>query len=114
PIKPDEKLRLAHAHDLLGAGDWPQWQAYCFQSERVQPFKQIFRELYLVTEQEKSDASISRRYAGHQVNPKQAMALFGSRAWSTQDGVSKTFFDAGLTAYVTFRSGAFTPLEMEG
>jgi hypothetical protein len=114
PIKPAEKLRLAHAHDLLAGGDWPKWQAYCFQIERVQPFKQIFRELYLVTEQEKSDASISRRYAGHQVNPKQAMALFGSRAWSTQDGVSKTFFDVGLTAYVTFRSGVFTPLEMEG
>jgi hypothetical protein len=114
PIKPDEKLRLAHPHDLVSAGDWPQWQHYCFQIERVQPFKQLFRELYLVTEQEKSDGTVSRRYAGHQVNPKQAMALFGSRAWGTQDGVSKTFFDAGLTAYVTFRSAAFTPLEMEG
>ena len=46
------------------------------ESERVQPFKQVFRELYVVTDQEKADGAVSHRYAGHQVNPKQAMALF--------------------------------------
>jgi hypothetical protein len=114
PIKDDEKLRLAHAHDLLTGGDWPAWQRECFASERVQPFKQVFRELYVVTEQEKKDGGVSHRYAGHQVNPSQAMALFGSRGWATRDGVAKTFHDIGLTAVVSFRSGAWTPLEMEG
>ena len=114
PIKPDEKLRIAHPHDLLAGGQWHLWQKNLFQAERVQPFKQVFRELYVLTEQEKADGTVSRRYAGHQVNPKQAMALFGSRGWGTQDGVRKLFHDLGLVAEVSFRSGAWTPLELEG
>jgi hypothetical protein len=42
------------------------------------------------------------------------MALFGSRGWGTQDGVRKIFHDLGLVAEVSFRSGAWTPLELEG
>jgi hypothetical protein len=114
PIKKDEVLRIAHAHDLLTAGDWPEWQRHCFQVERVQPFKQVFREMYVVTGQEKSDGGISHRYAGQQVNPSQAMALLASRGWGTRDGVAKTFYDVGLTAAVSFRYGGGTPLEVEG
>jgi HEAT repeat protein len=114
PIKPGEQLRLAHPHDLLSGGEWHLWQKHLFASERVQPFKQVFRELYIVTEQEKADGNVSHRYAGHQVNPKQAMALFGSRGWGTQDEVRKIFHDLGLVAEVSFRSGAWTPLELEG
>jgi HEAT repeat protein len=114
PIKPDEKLRIAHPHDLLAGGQWHLWQKHLFQAERVQPLKQVFRELYVLTEQEKADGTVSRRYAGHQVNPRQAMALFGARGWGTQDGVRKIFHDLGLVAQVLFRSGAWTPLELEG
>jgi hypothetical protein len=114
PIKADEKLRIAHPYDLMRGGTWHLWQRHCFASERVQPFKQVFRELYVVTAQEKKDGTVSLRYAGQQVNPSQATALFGSRNWSTQEGVSKTFFNAGLTASVSFRDGRFTPLEVEG
>ena len=114
PIKPDEQLRIAHPHDLLAGGEWHLWQKHLFEMERVQPFKQVFRELYVLTEQEKSDGNVSHRYAGHQVNPKQAMALFGVRGWGTQDGVRKIFHDLGLVAEVSFRWGGFTPLELEG
>ncbi|MBV8462963.1 MAG: DUF4132 domain-containing protein, partial [Acidimicrobiales bacterium] len=44
PVKKDETLRLAHPVDLLASGDWSQWQHDCFHAERVQPFKQVFRE----------------------------------------------------------------------
>jgi hypothetical protein len=114
PVKADEKLRIAHPYDLYSAGDWPQWQRHLFHTERVQPFKQVFRELYLVTAQEKKDGAVSHRYAGQQVNPRQAMALWGGRGWSTRDGVSKTFHDLGLTCEVSFRYGGGTPLEVEG
>jgi Family of unknown function (DUF5724)/Domain of unknown function (DUF4132) len=114
PIKPDEQMRLAHPHDLLTAGDWSQWQHHCFQTERVQPFKQVFRELYLTTEQEKKDGAASHRYTGQQINPRQGLALFGSRGWRARDEVVKTFYDLGLTVEVNFRSGQFTPLEVEG
>jgi HEAT repeat protein len=114
PIKADEQLRIAHPHDFLTDEDWSDWQNHCFRVERVQPFKQVFRELYVVTREEKREGSVSHRYAGHQVNPNQAMALLGSRGWATREGVTRTFYDLGLVAQLDFRSGAFTPLEMEG
>jgi hypothetical protein len=114
PIKPEERLRIAHPHDLLSAGDWDRWQHDCFARERVQPFKQVFRELYVVTAQERKDGAVSHRYAGQQVNPNQAMALWGGRGWATRDGVSRTFHDVGLTAEVTFRHHGWTPLQVEG
>jgi hypothetical protein len=114
PIKPKEKLRLAHPHDLLSTRDWHHWQHECFQLERMQPFKRVFRELYVVTRQEKKDGAISHRYDGQQVQPKQALALFGSRGWDTRDGVFKVFHDEGLTADVGFNTGVTTPAEVEG
>ncbi len=114
PVKPDEPLRIAHPHDLYAAGDWHQWQKHLFETERVQPFKQVFRELYLLTAQERADSSVSHRYAGQQINPRQALALWGGRGWATQDGVRKTFHDLGLTCDVTFRHGGWTPLDVEG
>jgi hypothetical protein len=114
PVKPEEKLRIAHPHDLLQGGDWHLWQKHLFAAERVQPFKQVFRELYVVTEQEKSDGAVSHRYAGQQVNPSQAMALWGGRGWNTREEVTKTFHDLGIVCAVAFRYGGGTPLEMEG
>lgn len=114
PVKKDEALRLAHPLDLLKVKDWHDWQAHCFRIERVQPFKQVFREVYVLTEAEKADRTFSRRYAGQQVNPNQAMALFGTRGWRTMDGAEKAFPADDLVAEVTFQYGVGTPLEVEG
>src|SRR5690606_3378551 len=70
--------------------------------------------LYVVTKQETTDGAVSRRYAGQQINPKQAMALFGQRGWRTQDEVEKTFYDLELTAAVNFVGGWGSPLDVEG
>ena len=113
-IKKNESLRIAHADDLLASGKWHQWQRECFQTERVQPFKQVFRELYVVTKQEKKDGAISLRYNGQQVNPQQATALFNTRNWNTTDGIWKTFYDLKITASLWFKMGWGTPLEVEG
>lgn len=114
PVKPNEQLRLAHPYDLLRSGDWHEWQKDCFAAERLQPFKQVFRELYVVTSQEKKDGTVSRRYAGQQIQPTQGMALFGQRGWNTQDGIFKVFHDLQLTVSLNFNYGITTPLEVEG
>jgi hypothetical protein len=114
PVKAKETLRIAHPIDLFEGGFWHEWQRECFQAERVQPFKQVFRELYLVTQQEKKDDTISRRYDGQQIQQTQALALFGARGWNTQEGIIKVFHDADVTAEVCFQSGVTTPLEVEG
>jgi Family of unknown function (DUF5724)/Domain of unknown function (DUF4132)/HEAT repeats len=116
PVKKTETLRLAHPVDFLESRKWTEWQRDCFSGEKVQPFKQIFRELYVPTAQEKSDATFSRRYAGQQVNPRQALALLGSRGWVTapEAGVFRTFHDEKLVAWVEFMESFHTPAEIEG
>ena len=116
PVKPGERLRIAHPVDLLATKRWDRWQHDCFARERVQPFKQVFRELYTLTKAERADHDLSRRYAGHQVNPRQAVALLTARGWlvAPEQGVSRTFHELGLTAWVSFQESFHTPAEVEG
>ena len=70
----------------------------------------------MITAQEKKDAIVSRRYSGQQVNPRQAIALWGRRGWSTDEygNVFKAFPDEDLVVDVEFNHGFTTPLEYEG
>jgi hypothetical protein len=113
-VKKRDQLRIAHPSDMLAAKDWDKWQHECFQAERLQPFKQIFRELYIVTAQERSDKTFSRRYAGQQVNPQQAYTLWGQRGWNVDEGVFKVFHDEQISVAVDFDYGITTPLDVEG
>jgi hypothetical protein len=115
PIRSDS-LKIAHPYDLLNTQAWHLWQEDCFNRQTSQPYKQVFRELYLLTPTEISNLTLSRRYEGHQVNPRQALALWGQRGWIScpEEGVRKTFHGANLSVWVTFQSGFYTPLEMEG
>ena len=76
-----------------------------FETECVQPFKQVFRELYVLTEQEK----IGRQGLTSLCWPaSQSEAGDGAvrlRGWGTQEGVAKIFHDLGLVAEVSFRWG---------
>ena len=116
PVRPTEQLRMAHPHDLLKTEQWHLWQRECFLAERVQPFKQIFRELYVLTSTEQDEGVRSSRYAGHQVHPQQALALLGTRGWVHHPdvGVHRTFHAEGLTACILFENYFYTPGEVEG
>jgi len=111
PVKAADSWAVAHPLDLLASGDWPAWQADCFKVERIQPFKQLFREVYVPTAAESEDALFSRRYSGQQVNETQGKALFATRGWSTRDGIVKLFRDANLMVLVSFDHGYSTPAD---
>ncbi len=108
-------LRLAHPVDLFESKTWSEWQSAYFTAQRQQPFKQIFRELYLLTPAEKLEKTKSSRYAGHQVNQRQSASLLGSRAWvvSYDGDASRTFFKEGITAHIGSKQGYSTPAEVE-
>jgi len=108
--------RIAHPHDLLKRKDWHKWQRECFSAERVQPFKQVFREVYVTTGAESGKAVESTRYEGHQVHPRQAMALLGTRQWvaRAEEGVQRTFYKERLTARLEFAESFYSPAEVEG
>jgi hypothetical protein len=76
----------------------------------------VFRELYVLTAAETADSTHSHRYAGHQIQPRQALALLGARGWvaNDEDGVQRTFHAAGLTTTVSFLGTGGTPAEVEG
>jgi hypothetical protein len=86
-------LRIAHPVDLLASARWHDFQRVVFEQERRQPFRQLFRELYTPTESERAARSTSQRYAGHQVEPRKAGALFAARGWVAdfEVGFTKTF-----------------------
>ena len=115
-LRDKESFRIAHPHDLLESGNWSGWQRECFTAERIQPFKQVFRELYIPTPAEKKGKSESTRYAGHQVQPRQAVALLGSRGWVVRpdDGVQRTFHHERVRAFLSFDETFYTPAEVEG
>lgn len=108
-------LRIAHPYDLLQRGDWPEWQTRVFREERVQPLKQVFRELYVLTDSERAQSSLTR-YGGHQVRGTQALAILSKRGWISryEEGVSKTFHKLNLTARITLDNVGYSPADIEG
>lgn len=109
-------LRIAHPVDFLASKQWSAWQRDCLRREVLQPFKQVFRELYVLTDAEREERLRSRRYAGHQVEARQAMALLAGRGWvwHAEEGVRRVDHATGLAAWIEFLHAPFTPVEVEG
>lgn len=107
--------RIAHPVDLLAGGDWSGWQRHLFDNKIRQPFRQVFRQLYVPVADEVGGATTSSRYAGHQVQARQAAALWGSRGWlvSHEGTAAKTFHDERITVYVDVLGMYGTPGEVE-
>ncbi len=115
-VTPAGSVRIAHPIDLLASGEWIRWQERIFLEAMRQPFKQVFRELYTPTEAERTTGPGSRRYEGHQLQPRQAMALFDNRGWTNDREVGnvwRVFHQHDITAHVEFLDGFLTPAEVE-
>lgn len=113
-IGPTETLRIAHPVDLLDR-DWPAWQHHVMSGKLVQPFKQVFRELYVPVDAERTHAGGSRRYAGHQVQPGRTRALLSKRGWSIdeEDGARRIDHHEKVIASLWFLNGFGSPLDVE-
>ncbi|MEV0132442.1 DUF4132 domain-containing protein [Dactylosporangium sp. NPDC050688] len=84
------------------------WRAHILAHELVQPFKQAFREVYLLTPAEEETRVYSNRFAAHILRYQQAYALMKERRWGSNylgdwDGgdsgeAKREFPAAGLTA----------------
>jgi hypothetical protein len=113
---PDDALvRIAHPVDLYDSGKWHEQQRYAFEHKLIQPFKQIFRELYRINEDEKAEKNLSRRYAGHQVQPKKTVALLKSRGWTVdyEDGLQRVYFRENIIATLYAAADWFSPADIE-
>ncbi|WP_316742621.1 DUF4132 domain-containing protein [Streptomyces sp. MK7] len=75
-----ERVRLWHpirasAHDIR------TWRERLVADRLRQPFKQAFREIYLITPAEEATGVYSNRFAAHIVHYRQLYALFKERGW---------------------------------
>ncbi|BFH63365.1 DUF4132 domain-containing protein [Paenibacillus azoreducens] len=108
-------LTIAHPLDLYESGDWSDYQRDLFERGIRQPFKQVFRELYLVNEDERAGKAGSRRYAGHQVQPSKTVALLRGRGWtvSYESGLQKVHYQENIIATIYAMADWFSPADSE-
>lgn len=114
-IRPEDELYIAHPLDLYTSGQWSQYQKDLFDRQLRQPFKQIFRELYLPNADELANATVSNRYAGHQVQPSKTVALLRERQWtvSYEEGLQKVYYAADLIVRLYAMADWFSPADTE-
>lgn len=101
-----DRARIAHPYHLFEAGELAAWQREIVRRRVVQPFKQAFRELYLLTPAEEATATYSGRFAGHLLDARVASRLFPARGWQIEASEvatpSRPFPRAGLEATFHF------------
>lgn len=114
-LSKNEMIRIAHPSDLYRLGIWAKYQQDLFTKQIVQPFKQVFRELYTPNIDELQTLTHSERYAGHQVQPKKALALLKSRGWTAfyEEGLQKVNFKENIVVSLYALADWFSPGDIE-
>ncbi|NBJ07454.1 DUF4132 domain-containing protein [Duncaniella freteri] len=109
-----DMVRIAHPHDFFMAGVWSEYQSALFDRQWRQPFKQVFRELYVPTEEEK-EKSVSMRYSGNQIMPARAVGILKKRQWTVdyENGLQKVCFHGDVTAVMYALADWFSPSDIE-
>lgn len=114
-IEATDQLIIAHPSHLHANNEWSLFQHHLFEQKIVQPFKQVFRELYVITDDEKEQTSYSKRYAGHQIQPKKTAALLRSRGWTLnyEEGLQKVYHKQGFMASMYAMADWYSPSDIE-
>lgn len=111
----DDRFLIAHPAHLFQNVEWDLYQRYLFENAIQQPFKQVFRELYIPTADELEQSYRSSRYQGHQVQPQKAVALLRGRGWtvSNEEGLQKVFHKEGYMVTLFAQADWYTPADIE-
>lgn len=118
PAAEDGKLRVAHPFDLYQAGVWSQYQKLMFvrlqETGRKQPFKQVFRELYVKLPEE-MEADKSRMFAGNQIQPAKTAGALKNRRWIAdyENGLQKIYYKQNIIATIYAMADWFSPADTE-
>ena len=104
-------LRIAHPA-TMSERELAYWQRRIVTERLVQPFKQVFRETYLVTGAEIEEGDRSHRFSGHVIPNQLTYALARSRGWAGTAGLSG-FHGAGRGTRVFPTWGVRARLEQD-
>ena len=115
PVHDNDTFVVAHPSHLYQNVTWDLYQKYAFDQQLVQPFKQIFRELYLITQNELEAGIKSERYQGHQIQPQKTVALLKTRGWtvSHEEGLQKVYHKKGYRVTLFAMADWFSPADIE-
>ena len=110
-----ETLCIAHPYDLREAGEWADYMHVLYEQKLVQPFKQVFREFYPITEDEIQEKTVSRRYAGYQVQPQRTITLLKDRGWTVdyEEGLQRVCYQENLIVRMYALADWFSPADIE-
>lgn len=113
-LNSEDKVKVAHPVHLYRDGHWPEYQRVLFEKQMIQPFKQVFRELYVKTEEE-TELNYSRRYSGNQIQPQKTVACLKGRRWvaDVEDGLQKIYYKENIAARILALADWFSPSDIE-
>jgi hypothetical protein len=99
---------------MYRAGVWHQYQQYLFEHQIRQPFKQVFRELY-VKLQEELGQRYSRMFAGNQIQPQKTVGCLKGRRWAAdyEEGLQKVYYKENIVARICALADWFSPSDAE-
>ncbi len=113
-LKEDHRLHIAHPLDLYRAGVWHSCQKHLFDSQVKQPFKQVFRELYVKLPEELGQKA-SRMFAGNQIQPGKTVGCLRGRRWVAdyEEGLQKIYYKENIVARIYALADWFSPSDVE-
>lgn len=114
----DISLRIAHPYDLFKSGKWSALQQTFLkegnETGKKQPFKQVFRELYVKLPEEQ-ESNMSRMFAGNQIQPQKTVGALRNRRWIAdyEDGLQKIYYKDNIIATIYALADWFSPSDVE-
>lgn len=97
PVGEGDEVRLWHPI-RQPLSDVRAWRTHLTEAGQRQPFKQAFREIYLLTPAEETTGTYSNRFAAHIVRSPQLGALVRTRGWNAPH---LGYWDGGYEATAT-------------
>ena len=98
-------IQVAHPTQLISDGILRAWQRAIVAGRVVQPFKQVFREVYALTDAELG-ANETARFAGHRLDGRVLRRLLSARGWEVESGDAplpfRRYRAAGLGVWFDF------------
>jgi len=79
-LEPEAPVMLWHPV-TTGIGDIELWRDWLLAQSWEQPIRQVFREVYLLTDAERNTSPVSRRFTGHALRLRQLLVLARQKGW---------------------------------
>lgn len=113
-LENNDSIKIAHALDLHNSRDWAKYQRYLFDNGIKQPFKQVFRELYVKTGDE-IGKDTTLRYSGNQIQPAKTIEVLKTRRWviDGEEGLQKVYYKQNIIAKIYALADWFSPADIE-